>query len=220
MSKKIKIIIAEDHPLFRDALRGAVKQPFNDPIVEEAESFSTLQRTVHVHGDADLILLDLLMPGSVGFSALNYLGLECPQIPVVVISGNDDESIAARALKFGAMAFAPKSAPLDDIVAAISCALNGNTWAPEGTNTDSTVAEDDEQANFATQIAALTPKQFRVFMMLAEGHQNKHIAKELFITEATVKAHLTTVFQKLGVQNRTQAAALASRNLLVEREAI
>ena len=211
-----KIIIADDHPLFRDAQRNAISQQLGDVEVVETDSFSSLQRCIRDHGDSDLILLDLMMPGAVGFSALNFLGLECPEIPVVVISGNEEPPIMARALNFGAMAFVPKSSPLETIVDAMQTVFSGEVWTPEGFDPDS-VPLEDEQDDFAARIGSLTPKQFRVLMMLADGQQNKQIASDLFISEATVKAHLTTVFQKLGVQNRTQAAAMATRYLKIER---
>ena len=216
MFKVKKIIIADDHPLFRDALQSAVLQGFGDIEIIDADSFSSLQSAVQQHDDCDLILLDLMMPGAVGFSALNYLGLKCPQIPVIVISGNDDPSVMSSALDYGAMAFVPKSTQLPVIVEAMQSVFDGNTWLP--TDTPASSDDGEDRRDFAARVATLTPKQFRVLMMLADGHQNKQIASDLFISEATVKAHLTTVFQKLEVQNRTQAAALATRHLKIERQ--
>ncbi|MEM7206431.1 MAG: response regulator transcription factor [Pseudomonadota bacterium] len=216
MASVNKIIIADDHPLFRDALQGAVLQGFGDITIIDADSFSSLQHAAQKHDDCDLILLDLMMPGAVGFSALNYLGLTYPHIPVVIISGNDDSSVMARALDYGARAFVPKSTELTTIVDAIECVIDGNQWLPDDIQLPTQGNPDHRE--FAARLNLLTPKQFRVLMMLADGHQNKQIAGDLFISEATVKAHLTTVFQKLGVQNRTQAASLVSQYLKIERQ--
>ena len=217
MFKVSKIIIADDHPLFRDALHSAVIHGFGEIEIIDAESFLSLQDALRHHGDCDLILLDLMMPGAVGFSALSYIGLKCPHIPVIVVSGNDDASIISRSMDYGAMAFVPKSTQLPAIVEAIESVFAGNTWLPADF-TPPNETDHSDRLKFATRVATLTPKQFRVLMMLADGHQNKQIACDLFVTEATVKAHLTTVFQKLGVQNRTQAAALITQYLKIERQ--
>lgn len=217
MFKASKIIIADDHPLFRDALHSAVIQGFGEIEIVDAESFSTLQNALHHHGDCDLILLDLMMPGAVGFSTLNYLGLKCPHIPVIVVSGVDDASIISRSLDYGAMAFIPKSTSLPAIVEAMESVFAGNTWLPADYR-QPVETDHSDRIKFAGLVATLTPKQFRVLMMLADGHQNKQIAGDLFVSEATIKAHLTTVFQKLGVQNRTQAAALVTQYLKIERQ--
>ncbi len=217
MFKLSKIIVADDHPLFRDALQNAIVQGFGDIAIVGVDSFSSLQDATRQHHDCDLILLDLMMPGAVGFSALSWLGLRCPLIPVVVISGNDDSTIVARALDYGAMAFVPKSTQLPTMIEAIESVLAGDTWLPN----EFTPENDENTANrqvFADRVSQLTVKQFRVLMMLADGHQNKHIAADLCVSEATVKAHLTVVYQKLGVQNRTQAATLAAQHLKIDRE--
>lgn len=210
-----KIIIADDHPLFRDALHQSVRQAFGEIDVIDADSFTSLQRVIRSHDDSDLILLDLHMPGAVGFSALNYLGLQCPQIPVVMISASEDPETIARAMDFGAAGFIPKSSQIALIAEAINEVLGGNVWLPEGMEQQIRNIDRDNQ-DFADRLAALTPKQFRILMMLTEGRLNKQIADEACVSEATIKAHLTEIFKKLGVSNRTQAAALAATHLEVE----
>lgn len=212
-----KIIIADDHPLFRDALHQAVQQAFGEISVFDADSFSSLQRAIRHHDDCDVILLDLHMPGAVGFSALNYLGLQCPQIPVVMISASEDPETIGRAMEFGAAGFIPKSSQISLIVEAIQGVLSGNQWLPEGM-ADQIANLDRDNQDFADRIASLTPKQFRILMMLTEGRLNKQIADEVCVSEATIKAHLTEIFKKLGVSNRTQAATIAATHLEVESQ--
>jgi DNA-binding NarL/FixJ family response regulator len=210
-----KIIIADDHPLFREALHQAIKQVFKDLEVIDVDSFSTLQRGIRNHDDAELILLDLHMPGAVGFSALQYLGLECPEIPVLMISASETPEIVARAMNFGAAGFVPKSSQISVISEAMQKVLSGEIWLPDGMQ-DRINNLGDEVSDFTTKMATLTPKQFRILMMLTGGQLNKQIADSICVSEATVKAHLTEIYKKLGVNNRTQAATIAAKHLEVE----
>ncbi|MFL1406126.1 response regulator [Marinobacter sp. M1N3S26] len=198
------IIIADDHPLFRAALRQAVSQAVPDAEVAEVESIKALQAEVERKPDADLVLLDLNMPGAHGFSGLVFMRGQYPGLPVVVVSGSEDLQVMRRSIDYGASGFIPKSAPLPEITEAIQAVLEGDMWLPEG------VAEKLEQmqaesTDFSDRLASLTPQQFRVLGMLAEGMLNKQIAYDLDVSEATIKAHITAVFRKLGVRNRTQA---------------
>ena len=198
------IIIADDHPLFRAALRQAVSQAVPEAEVAEVESIKALQAAVEQKPDADLVLLDLNMPGAHGFSGLVFMRGQYPGLPVVVVSGSEELQVMRRTIDYGASGFIPKSAPLPQITEAIQAVLEGDMWLPEG------VAEKLEQmqaenTDFSDRLASLTPQQFRVLGMLAEGMLNKQIAYDLEVSEATIKAHITAVFRKLGVRNRTQA---------------
>lgn len=199
-----KIIIADDHPLFRAALKQAVTQAVEKGEVLEADTIGGLQQLIEDHPEADLVLLDLNMPGAHGFSGLVFMRGQYPGLPVVVVSGSEDLQVMRRSIDYGASGFIPKSAPLPEIVNAIQSVLNGDVWLPPG------VAEKLERmqgdaSDFSERLATLTPQQFRVLGMLAEGMLNKQIAYDLDVSEATVKAHITAVFRKLGVRNRTQA---------------
>lgn len=198
------IIIADDHPLFRSALSGTLQRELNQPRLVEAEDFSSLQQVVDSHADASLILLDLQMPGAEGFSALVYLTAHCPQIPVMIVSAHEEPEIIRRAMDHGASGFLPKSAPVASMCEAILAVLDGNLWLPQGV--EDTPAAGDEEMDIAEALATLTPQQFRVATMLGQGLLNKQIAFELKVTEATVKAHMTEIFRKLGVNSRTRAA--------------
>lgn len=198
------IIIADDHPLFRAALRQAVSQAVPEAEVAEVESIKALQAEVESRPDSDLVLLDLNMPGAHGFSGLVFLRGQYPGLPVVVVSGSEDLQAMRRSIEYGASGFIPKSAPLPEITEAIQAVLEGDMWLPKG------VAEKLERmqsdpTDFSDRLASLTPQQFRVLGMLAEGMLNKQIAYDLDVSEATIKAHITAVFRKLGVRNRTQA---------------
>ncbi|MFE1598813.1 response regulator [Methylobacterium sp. ID0610] len=209
MSSETTIVIADDHPLFRGALRGAVGTILPDARIVEANGLDAL--TAHLDRDdaVDLILLDLTMPGVQGFSGLIYLRAQHPAIPVVIVSANEDPVVIRRALDFGAAGFIPKSLDIDEIGEAIRQVLAGGTWSPP--DIALSASEDKETADLMRRLATLTPQQVRVLMMLSEGLLNKQIAYELSVSEATVKAHVSAILQKLGVESRTQAVIASSR---------
>jgi Response regulator containing a CheY-like receiver domain and an HTH DNA-binding domain len=151
------------------------------------------------------------MPGASGFSGLVYLKGQIPELPVMVVSGNEDHNVIRRALDYGALGFIPKSVSLELMVDAITAALEGEAWIPEDVRLDQPVV-DDKEAKIAEGIASLTPQQFRVLVMLMQGLLNKQIAYELDVSEATVKAHVTAILRKLKVHSRTQAV-IAARSL-------
>ncbi|RVU86032.1 response regulator transcription factor [Leucothrix sargassi] len=215
-----KVIIADDHPLFRDALKQAVTGAFGDIEIISCGAFSTLQRCIESHNDSDLILLDLHMPGAVGFSALRYLGLRCPDIPVAIISAHEEPEVVLQAIEHGASGFIAKSSPLDGIIESVKNILMGDVVLPEGIDLTSAAAVGVSKEDFHEKIERLTPKQFRVLMMLVDGRINREIADELCVTEATIKAHLTEIFKKLEVSNRTQAATVAAAHLEVEEPSL
>lgn len=199
-----KFIVADDHPLFRGALVQALGQHFENVEVIQAEDVDSLQKQVHAHNDADLLLLDLHMPGASGFSGLIFINGQYPQIPVMVVSANEQASIIHQSIQYGAAGFLPKSSPPEMIGSAIEQVLAGNLWLPADLPPADQVDNDDKAA-IAEVVATFTPQQFRVANMLADGLLNKQIAYEMDVTEATVKAHLTAIFRKLGVHSRTQA---------------
>lgn len=199
-----QIIIADDHPLFRAALRQAVSEAVPDAQMIEVDSIKTLQASILEHPDADLVLLDLNMPGAHGFSGLVFMRGQYPGLPVVVVSGSEELQVMRRSIDYGASGFIPKSAPLPTITEAIRDVLDGEVWLPPGV-ADKIDRMHADVTDFSDKLASLTPQQFRVLGMLAEGLLNKQIAYDLDVSEATVKAHITAVFRKLGVRNRTQA---------------
>jgi DNA-binding NarL/FixJ family response regulator len=195
------IVIVDDHPLFRDALKQTLAASFKDLRLSEAGSLEELSAVMD-QGGVDLVLLDLTMPGVQGFSGLMYLRAANPQIPVVIVSANENPSVIRRCLEFGASGFIPKSMPVTRIREAIGAILNGEFWVPEEIDLGQSTGRN---AKVVERLSTLTPQQFRVLMMLGEGLLNKQIAYQLGVSEATVKAHVSAILQKLGVESRTQA---------------
>ena len=212
------ILIADDHPLFRDALQRAVLAAVPQARVHGADSVHALLGLIERFPDAELLLLDLHMPGARGYSALAHIRGQYPGLPTIVVSGHEEAQVARRALAHGASAYIPKSSSGESIVAAIRAVLDGDVWLPPALLGNPAELEPDEAAA-AAQIATLTPQQFRVMTMIAEGLLNKQIAYDLGVSEATVKAHMTAIMRKLGVNNRTQVALIASQ-LAVEQESM
>jgi DNA-binding NarL/FixJ family response regulator len=206
---KTHLVIADDHPLFRDALRQAVASVVSDAVIDEAGSFEDLTDLLEKDADIDLILLDLTMPGISGFSGLIYLRAQYPAIPVVIVSATDDGATIRRSLDFGASGFIPKRFGVDTLRDAIVKVMAGDVWVPP--DTDLTAATDPEMSRLRDRLVTLTPQQVRVLMMLSEGLLNKQIAYELGVSEATIKAHVSAILQKLGVESRTQAVIAAAR---------
>jgi DNA-binding NarL/FixJ family response regulator len=204
-----RLVIADDHPLFRGALREAVSAMFANVEMAEAGSFDEVAKLLERGGEVDLILLDLSMPGVRGFSGLMYLRAQYPSVPVVVVSANDDPAVICRCLDFGASGFIPKTLGVDSMRAAVARVLDGGVWTPPHVDLDR--REDAEAAALIGRLGTLTPQQVRVLMMLSEGLLNKQIAYELGVSEATVKAHVSAILQKLGVDSRTQAVITVSK---------
>ncbi|WP_430461948.1 response regulator [Thalassolituus sp. LLYu03] len=210
-----KIIIADDHPLFRTAMQQAVKQLVPDVIIEQAESLPELQQVVEQHKDADLILLDLQMPGAHGYSGLVFLRSHYPEIPVIVVSACEDPAIMCQAIDHEASGYIPKSSPLEHIAKAIELVLQGDIYLPDVARRHQH-QPNQSALDLAERLASLTPQQFRVLTMMSEGMLNKQIAYDLDVSEATIKAHVTAIFRKLGVRTRTQAV-IAVQSLDIEK---
>ncbi len=204
-----RLVIADDHPLFRGALREAVTGLFERVDIAEAGTFNEVAELLERGGDVDLVLLDLTMPGVRGFSGLMYLRAQYPGVPVIVVSANDDPAAIRRCMEFGASGFIPKTLGVEAMRGAIQRILGGGVWTPP--DVDLTAGSDAETAALMARMATLTPQQVRVLMMLSEGLLNKQIAYQLGVSEATVKAHVSAILQKLGVESRTQAVIAAAK---------
>ncbi|MGH1420991.1 MAG: response regulator [Hyphomonas sp.] len=199
MGKAAKVLIVDDHPLFRDALDAALQLAFPDHSGTHhsgslADAVQALQNERF-----DLILLDLNLSDATAFdglSKLTSLNLDCP---IVVVSATDTPAAFSRAHALGARGYLPKSMTLEDLSAALVTTLDGGSWFPEAIGD---AAKDNEATE---RIASLTPAQRRVLTGLSDGLLNKQIAFEMNISVATVKAHMTAIFRKLGANNRTQA---------------
>ena len=204
-----RIVIVDDHPLFRDALNHSLQSMLEEVLTRQAGSLDELVESLKADHDTDLVLLDLSMPGVQGFSGLLYLRAQYPEIPVIIVSATEDPATIKHALEFGASGFVPKSQPIDRIRAAVLAVLAGDIWTPP--EVDISRAEPSEDEQMINRLASLTPQQVRVLMMLGEGLLNKQIAYELSVSEATVKAHVSAILQKLEVDSRTQAVIAISK---------
>jgi DNA-binding NarL/FixJ family response regulator len=203
------IIIVDDHPLFRDAMKAALSSAHMSLVVLEAGSLEEATAQLGRKTDCDLILLDLKMPGVQGLSGLAYLRAQYPDVPVAIVSGQEDAAIIRRALALGASGFIPKSTPAEAMRQAVASILAGDVWAPIIAQEAS--PQEREIDALSKRLATLTPQQVRVLMMLRAGLLNKQIAFELDVSEATVKAHVSAILLKLDVDSRTQAVIAASK---------
>ena len=205
-----RLVIADDHPLFRGALRVSISGLLEKADIAEAGTFDDAVALLDGGGnDIDLLLLDLAMPGMRGFSGLMYMRAQYPSVPVIVVSANDDPATIRRCMGFGASGFIPKTLGVEVMRTAISRVLAGGIWTPP--DVDLGAGSDAESAELMARMATLTPQQVRVLMMLSEGLLNKQIAYQLGVSEATVKAHVSAILQKLGVESRTQAVIAAAK---------
>ena len=216
-----KLLIADDHPLFRAALRGAAADAVAQLTVLEAESLDGVLAVLEAesldgvlaaletHADIDLVLLDLHMPGNHGLAGLAAIRAQFPEVAVVVVSANDDPRVVRRALDHGAAGYLPKSSGLDELRDAIRSVLACEQWLPSSLRASVARAQSSQHdAALAARLASLSPQQFRVLTLVAEGLLNKQIADRLEVQERTVKAHLTAIFDRMGVRNRTQAGVV------------
>ena len=210
-----RVLIAEDHPLYRDALRAVIPQAC--PEAEIAEACTQDEVLVQVISDAafDLIVLDLNLPGAVGYSCLKQTLQVAKLTPIIVVSALDDAAIMGKAVLAGATAYVPKSASRQVLVDAIRIIMDGGTYMPAQAMAALRSAQSSNEPNDSGESVQdeLTSRQRRVLKLLAEGFSNKHIARDLDISEITVKAHVSAILKKLGVSNRVQAAIEARRLL-------
>lgn len=205
----ITLLIADDHPLYRDALRGALSLSLPELVLREAGDLNT---TVNIleNEDVDLLLLDLHMPGSNDLFGLLHIRKLYPDLPVAVVSGTEDATIISKIVGVGALGFIPKTASSGDIANAVQAILDGDIWLPD--NISEHIEEVDEAfSELADKVSSLTPSQYKVLCYMRDGLLNKQIGYNLDIAEATVKAHVTAIFKKLGINNRTQAVLIASQ---------
>ena len=204
----MQFIIADDHPLFRTAMTHTLQQRFAGAQILEVGSLPELLNLLKTGIEADILLLDLHIPDAHGFTGLVQVSEHVPEMPVMVVSGNDNPSVIHKAVALGASGFLPKSASNEDIAVAIDAVIQGQVWIPDNLPAP---AIEPVGENTAERIGSLTPQQLRVLTMIGEGLYNKQIASELLVTDATVRAHVTEIFRKLGVTNRTQAVIFFNR---------
>jgi DNA-binding NarL/FixJ family response regulator len=204
----MKLLIVDDHPMVREGLAAFLEQLGPDTAVLQAGDASGALALAAEHADLDVVILDLALPGLDGLSAIAEFGRSCPQLPVIVLSASEDAQQARSALARGALGYVPKSASRHALLSAIRLVLNGEIYVPPLVLGNS---ESPKPAARAVRTSSdqprLTDRQIDVLRRLSEGHANKTIARDLDLSEKTVKAHVSAIFRALNVVNRTQAAA-------------
>ena len=204
-----KLIVADDHPLFRNALINAISNTFITKATIETDCFDATCQALEQHPDADLLLLDLHMPGNCGFLGLIQLRKNHPTLPIVVISASDDSDVIRRVMSFGASAFVPKSAHPVEIGKALNAVMDGEIWLPEKyKHLLKPNQNHNADLDLAEKVAQLTNQQYKVLYYLTEGWLNKQIAYEMNVQETTVKQHVSAILRKLNVNNRTLAGIM------------
>lgn len=201
------IVVADDHPLFRNAITHLLERSFSGVRVTQVESFKSLTRALVDKRLPSLVLLDLKLSDTQGMDGLLFLKKQYPSLPVLIISAYDDKTVVRKAMQYGASGFVPKSLEMDRMDEVIHAVLDGDMWFPE-------ISEEIDEAGDGAEnpLESLTPAQLKVLALLRDGRPSKEMATIMSVTEATIKAHLTEIFRKLKVKNRTQAV-LAAKDL-------
>jgi DNA-binding NarL/FixJ family response regulator len=201
----MRILIVDDHPMFRDAVRSAAHAALPGARIMEANSLGAACEIIAQVGGFDILLLDLVLPGISGFDGLISIRTRFPRLPVIIVSSLDDARIAGEAIRLGAAGFVPKTAGKAVLAEALSTVLSGSVYLPQQLTQIAGVTHTSADGKaIAARIAGLTPSQFRVLQCIRRGLLNKQIAHELGIAERTVKAHVTEILRKLGLTSRTQ----------------
>lgn len=203
-------LIADDHPLFREALQAALNPFFDDMKIIESDSLPSTLKAIKNHPEIDLILLDLNMPGSDNYYGLTSVIDKAANTPIIVVTASDNEESVNIAMHFGARGYIPKTFNSRKMAHVIMTVLDGGKFIPEK-YIDKVGVNAPDLMTSIEHVKGLTPKQLRVLRCLKEGKMNKQIAEELFVTEATVKAHISAIFKKFNVNSRTQVVLLVDK---------
>lgn len=206
-----RILIVDDHPLFREALHNAIESVMPRVEIHEAESIEKALQVLKSVGRFKLVLLDLFMPDTNGFDGLLTLRKQFPKLPVMIVTGREDRRLIKEAVNYGASGFVAKTTSGEEISQAISEVLAGNIYIPEDYNIEQGDEKAKEREDLARRLFSLTRQQLIVLRMLREGKLNKQIAYELSVGETTVKAHVSEILRKMNVVSRTQAVIEASK---------
>jgi len=209
----VRILIVDDHALVREAISNTLTQLAENVTVLEAATAGEAQRLISHHQNIDLVLLDNAMPGLNGVDAIPDLHARCPQIPIVVLSANEDAATVRAAIRAGAAGYVPKTANSHTLLTALRIVLAGDIYIPP--------RYLENPAHSAVKRSAgadcgLTDRQLEVLRLLASGLSNKSVARRLEITEGTVKQHVSAILKVLGVRNRTEAVIAAHDRGLLE----
>jgi DNA-binding NarL/FixJ family response regulator len=203
----MKLLIVDDHPVFRQGFVALVTQEWPDAEVAQAHDGAQALRMVAERRDLDIVVLDLMMPGSAGVDVIARIGAERPDLPVLVLSTLESEADIRGALARGASGYVAKSAAPSTLISAIRLVLTGEIYVPPLVLGQAPPAQSTDRR--------LTPRQMDVLRLLAEGYSNKRIATLLGLSEKTVKTHLASIFRLLDADSRTHAIAAARHQSLL-----
>lgn len=210
----LKILISDDHPLFRDAIRGVLHPLGNDVIILETKNFPETFKAVEQNPDFDLVLLDLSMPGMNGLEAISLLQSQHPAIPIVVLSASEDPTLVRETLRRGAMGYLPKTVVPDILIYGLKVVLAGELFVPPKFLLDHPTQQDrpENSKNSEKNIrVSLTPRQTHVLKLLKKGMSNKEIASSVGMSPSTVKVHVAAILRTFKVHNRTQAVFVGEK---------
>lgn len=211
MTDLSQVLIIDDHPLFREALSAAVSLAYPATRSREVSTLDDAISVLEADRDFDIALLDLNIPGVTGFEGLLRLRTLHPRLPVLVVSGLENEQIIDEAITYGAAGFLPKSLGREVLATAIGTIMAGDVYVPDRMSQSSSAEADNDKHLIIERLLSLTPQQLRVLFMLREGLLNKQIAYELDVGATTVKKHVSEILRKLCVHSRTQAVIEVSK---------
>lgn len=212
----MKVLVVDDHPLVRDAMSGILADLAGSLEIIEAADCAAGLAVARTHPDIDLVLLDLDLPGSRRFEALDRFRSEHPTLPVVILSMHRDRQSVREAIQRGAMGFITKASPKEVIASAARLVLSGGVYLPpealaEEEPGDADAAEATSPVPRSVADLGLTPRQGQVLALIMQGKSNKEICRDLGLADRTVKVHVTAVLTALRVSSRTKAVVVAGR---------
>ncbi|AXQ29175.1 DNA-binding response regulator [Solimonas sp. K1W22B-7] len=206
----MKILLVDDHELFREGIKLLLANLADDVVFAEASSCATALNQP-AGAPFDVILLDFHLPGMHGFEALRALRQRYDEPAIVVLSAEENPALIVQAIDEGAAGFIPKTSSHAVMMAALRLVLAGGTYLPPHALLGSTSPAAQAQQASGDVLGELTPRQVETLRLAMQGKANKVIAREMDVSEATVKAHLSASFRALGVHNRTEAVFSAAR---------
>jgi DNA-binding NarL/FixJ family response regulator len=214
----VHILIVDDHPLFIDGIRYFINLLDDDVEIMEATSVDEAVRKLDSGAPLDLLLLDLHMPGLDGLSIMQHKRIRNTCLPVIIISGEDDPHAINSVIAAGAMGFIPKSYSGKKLLGALRTVMGGEIFMPDEMRNQrqSPLRLDDEHDRDALGNSGITKRQYEVLKLLARGYSNKQISGMLFLTENTVKVHVSALLRALGAANRTECVSIARHHGLIQ----
>ena len=214
----MNILVVDDHPLYRSGVVYTLQNTGMDVNVIECAVLDTALQRIDEGLQVDLMVLDLQMPGYQGIDSVRAMRARRPEVPVLVLSGNEDPAVVRECIDQGACGFLPKSAPSDEFHAALSLALSGGVYLPPTSLSVGTPATRAQQDAWARLGAHLTERQRQVLLGIVQGKPNKVIARDLGLSDTTVKSHVAHILDALVVSNRTEAVYALARAGLTMRD--